>query len=291
MQIRSSVLVNLVRSILPRGVRNAIRKPGTSLDRLNSRWKRFRGEVAQVEVIPGWTVKCHPICTGEFSVFRNDVQQEPEMQCFARLSCEGMRFIDVGTHWGVFTLAALHFGGPQARVLGIEASDSAAKIYRDNLHINEVEGRVIVVNAACGDRVGELKMLTTGAGGADYFVIPATDRADTISVPLVSVDHVVKEHSFSPTHLKIDVEGFEEEVLQGARRTLLEARPIIFLELHGDLIRQRGTRPEAVLEKLSAAGYTEWQKLDGSPLSMEELSRDAFNARFTARPSSPPVQP
>jgi FkbM family methyltransferase len=289
MQIRSSALVNIVRAILPRGLRNAIRKPGTSVERLISRWKRFRGEVAQVEVISGWRVKCHPICTGEFGVFRNDIRQEPEMQCFARLSCEGMRFIDVGTHWGVFTLAALHFGGPQARVLGIEASDSAAKIYQDNLHINEAEGRVIVVNAACGDRVGELKMLTTGAGGADYFVIPATDRPDTITVPLVSVDHVVQKHSFQPTHLKIDVEGFEEEVLEGARLTLLEARPIIFLELHGDLIRQRGTRPEAVLEKLSAAGYTEWQKLDGSPLSMEELSHDAFNARFTARPSSSPV--
>jgi FkbM family methyltransferase len=225
------------------------------------------------------------MCEGEFSVFQNDPEQGEEMKNFIGMASPGMQFLDVGTHWGIFTLAALHYGGPQARVLGIEASDEAARIFRDNLKINQVTDRVSVINAACGDQVGELKMLTTGAGGADFFVIPTEERPDTVVVPLVSVDHVVEKHGFIPTHLKVDVEGFEEEVLIGARQTLSQHRPLLFLELHGHLIRPRGKRPEAVLEELQRLGYTRWQRLDGSALSAEDLAAAGHSMRFVVYPS------
>lgn len=286
MPSNTNLVTKLARALLPRSVRNAIRRPGASIERLKSRWKRLRGEVSEVAVMPDWTVKCHPMCAGEFSVFQWDPEQGCEMKNFISLAAPGMKFLDVGTHWGVFTLAALHYGGPDARVVGIEASDEAAKVLRDNLTINQANGRVTVINAACGDHVGELKMLTTGAGGADFFVVPAEERADTVTVPLVTVDHVAEKHSFIPTHLKIDVEGFEEEVLAGARETMSKHRPLLFLELHGHLIRPRGRRAETVLEELIRLGYSGWQKLDGSPLSAAELAAAGHSMRFTARHTS-----
>ncbi|MBL9131443.1 MAG: FkbM family methyltransferase [Verrucomicrobiaceae bacterium] len=280
MQLHSTALRSIVRTVLPRPVRNAIRKPGASWERLMSKWKRLRGAVAEVEVIAGWKVKCHPMCEGEFSVFQKDPRQAPEMLNFSRLASPGMQFLDVGTHWGVFTLAALHFGGQGARVIGIEASDAAARVYRDNLSINKVTDRVTVINAACGDHVGELKMLTTGAGGADFFVVPAEERPDTVTVPLVTVDSVVEQHGFKPTHLKIDVEGFEEEVLKGATRTLADIRPVLFLELHGDQIHERGLSPETVLLQLEQLGYTVWQSLEGQTLTRADFAPHGYNVRF-----------
>lgn len=283
MQISSRFITAVIRSILPRGLRNALRRPRTSWQRLRSKWERAKGKIIEVAILPEWKVRCHPICKEEFSVFQNDPEQKLELMCFARLATPGMQLIDVGTHWGVFTLAALNYGGPQARVIGIEASAEAVRIYRDNLEINQANDFVTVINAACGAQVGQLKMLTTGAGGADYLVVPAGDRPDTIVVPQVSVDSVVTEHGFKPSHLKIDVEGFEEEVLRGAEHTLRTERPVLFLELHGDLIRRRGMLPEAVLQALTEAGYTHWQQLDGTPLSFETLATMVFNARFVAR--------
>lgn len=273
--------------MLPRNVRNAIRRPGITIQRLISKLGRLRGKTIEVQVLPDWKVSCHPICWTEFSVFSTDAEQELELQCFARQASPGMQFMDVGTHWGVFTLAALHYGGLDARVVGIEASDEAVKIYRDNLTINHVQDRVVVVNAACGASEGYIKMLTTGAGGADYFVVPAEERADTVVVPQVSVDSVVEAHGFQPTHMKIDVEGFEEEVLRGAVKTMQTLRPFLFLELHGPLIRQRGFSPQTVLDQLTACGYTRWQHLDGSMLTLSDLEKVNFSARFTASHADP----
>ena len=278
----SSLIIASLRLLMPRHLRNSLRRPLVTLQRMSSKWNWLRGKTIEVAVLSEWKLRCHQICGTEFGVFQTDPMQAMEMRCFVRFATPAMQLIDVGTHWGIFTLAALHFGGQQARVMGIEASDDVVKVYRDNLVINHVSERVIVINAACGQGDGKLKMLTTGAGGADYFVVPAEERSDTIDVSQVSIDSMVASHSFKPTHLKIDVEGFEEEVLRGAVKTLQESRPIIFLELHGPMIRNRRMRPEAVLEQLLDYGYTNWQNLDGSPLSLAGLEMLEFNARFVA---------
>lgn len=286
MQRTKSLFTSIVRAIVPRTIRNAIRKPGTTLERAALKWKRLKGETAEAKPLPEWAVRCHPLCVGEFEVFQRDDEQRMELRSFIQHCGPATKLLDIGTHWGAFSLAALHFGGPDARVIGIEASEDAAKVYRDNITINDATSRTTLINAACGAEVGELKMLTTGAGGADYFVVPADDRPDTISVPQVTADSVCATHGFKPTLLKIDVEGFEEEVLRGAQGTLKSHKPVIFLELHGDLIARRGKEATSVLELLNKCGYSRWLRFDGSDLDGNHLAELRYNARFISIPSS-----
>lgn len=283
MQFQSDPFTTIVRHAVPRSLRNALGRPGITLSRLRAKWRRLLGNVSEAQVTRDWRVKCHPMCVEEFGVFHGDPDQAQEMESFIRRVTPGMQFLDVGTHWGIFTLAALHFGGPGVYVIGIEASDNAAKVCSDNLSINGFAKRVTLINAACGDSVGELRMLSNGAVGADFFVVPAEERPDTVTVPMVTVDSVVAKHGFTPTHLKVDVEGFEEEVLKGARETLSILRPVLFLELHGHLISQRGREPERVLDLLRTLDYTDWQDLDGKPLDSRALAAVDFKARFVAK--------
>ena len=128
-------------------------------------------------------------------------------------------------------------------------------------------------------------MLTTGAGGADYFVVPAEERPDTLDVPQVTADSVCKDHSFAPTHVKIDVEGFEEEVVRGAKEMLLRHRPVVFLELHGDIISDRGRSAATVLDLLADAGYPGVIDVEGRALTRADLETRGWKARLILRPS------
>lgn len=282
-----SLLISIIRMAVPRSLRNALRRPRATWQRVLDKWSFQAGHVAVLSLRPDWQVRCHPMCAHEWASFVHDPEQKAEIGSFIQKTVPGMRFLDVGTHWGAFTLAALHFGGGNSRCIGIEASAEATRIYRLNLKLNHMEDRVQIIGAACGSQVGSLQMLTTGAGGADYFVIPAEARSDTVTVPQVTVDFVCAEQHFAPTHLKIDVEGFEEEVLLGAIGTLKAQRPLIFLELHGDLIRGRKKVPEEVLNILLRLGYLNWESLDGEKIGMEWFSIKQFNARFVALPGEP----
>ena len=108
-----------IRRWVPRCLRNSLRRPGTSLRRALNKLRRLTGVSGGLELVPGWNLRCHPMCVEEFRAFEQDAEQRQELLSFTHLCEPGMRFMDVGAHWGVFTLAALHFGGAEARCLDI----------------------------------------------------------------------------------------------------------------------------------------------------------------------------
>lgn len=237
------------------------------------------GRVDTVELVNGIRVRCHPLCTSEFGVFTHDKAQRDEMIEFIQHCTPGMQLLDVGSHWGVFTLATLQVGGPSARTLCIEASAAAADVLQKNLVLNGVADRVILERAAAGSLEGTLKMLTTGAGGADFVVVPTEPRSDTVEIRQVTVDSVCESKAFTPTHFKMDIEGFEEEGLLGSEKTLRNGHATLFLELHGDQIRARGKDPLAVLGLVKDFGYTKLF-LNGKPVNPFDLANEGFNARL-----------
>jgi len=70
----------------------------------------------------------------------------------------------------------------------------------------------------------------------------------------VTIDQLADQFG-PPTHIKIDVEGHEAAVIQGARKTLTCLAPPLFLELHNDMVRSSGGDPERVLDDLAEMKY------------------------------------
>lgn len=278
-------ITNLIRVSIPRSWRNALRRPHVTAGRVRAKIESAFGKSSILSIRRGWSVRCHPICVTEFGVFQNDPAQYGELEDFIGQCRPGMKLLDVGAHWGVFALAALHYGSSEAFVVCVEPSSDAAKVLRHNLLLNGVLDRVKVVEKAAGIAPGHVHMLTTGAGGADYFVVPPEPRPDSVSVPQVDLTGLCQSLKFSPTHVKVDIEGFEEEALLGAREMLQRDHPMLFLELHGDLIRRRGRDPVTVLRILRETGYVTWKR-GGKVMHERQLQREGFNARFICIPDS-----
>ena len=85
-----------------------------------------------------------------------------------------------------------------------------------------------------------------------------------------------------PTHLKIDVEGFEAAALRGGGAALTaDDRPVVFLELHVQMVRDRGDDPAEALDILARDGYEELT-LNGVPATHEQLLQSPIT-RLVAR--------
>jgi FkbM family methyltransferase len=85
---------------------------------------------------------------------------------------------------------------------------------------------------------------------------------------LLTIDDFCRTHR-APTHMKIDVEGYESEVLAGSRQTLKAIGPVLFLELHCDILRGRGTSGRDVLGFLRGCGYRSFDHYGRTPTDNE----------------------
>jgi FkbM family methyltransferase len=274
---------HLIRRLTPRALRNWVRSPTKSFRYVTDRLAFAAGLVSIVTPAEGWAVRCHPAARRSFQVFREDPEQAAELREFAALCTATMRFLDVGAHYGLFTLAALHFGSPDARALCVDPSPRVIRILETNLALNSAGARVCIVHCALGGEDGELPMLTTGPMSGDYFVVPTEQRTDTIRVRQLSLRSLLAGTGFIPTHVKLDVEGCEYEVLESGRELLEQIKPVIFLELHGPMIRARGKDPAKVVENLHKAGYRRFL-LEGREVQEPEIARRNYSCRLICLP-------
>ena len=270
---------DFIRVLLPRGLRNLLRMPSRTLRYVWDRLAFALGSTHRISFRDDWSPAFHPASEPHFAFFCTDPLQADELNAFIQCCQPGMKLLDVGAHYGLLTLAALHFGGPDAEVVCVEASPNAAKILSANLKLNQTEGRVRLLNVALGSKDGMLSMLTTGPVGGDFFIVPIEQRSDTVLVPQRSLASLLAETGFRPTHLKMDIEGFEFEVIQAGLATLQELHPLIFLELHGTALTARGKDPRAVIQMLQQAGYTRFT-LGDEALTPEKMAGMGFNCRM-----------
>jgi len=246
---------DLLRRAVPRGLRLWLRHPVQS-----SRWlwhgvSARAGGAATLRMRDDWEVVCHPAAVEAFAFERDQPDLRAELDGFVAACRAGMTFFDIGAHFGLFTLAALEWGGAGATVVAVDPSDAALAVFDENMRLADAGARVARHRAAIGAEEGQMSLLTGGAGAWHMMVAAATPRHDAVTVPMMTLDGLARRSGVVPTHVKIDVEGEEDAVLRGGEDLLRRHAPVVFLELHGGILRKSGRDPAAVLERLRALGY------------------------------------
>jgi len=141
---------------------------------------------------------------------------------------EGSAFVDVGANIGFFTRMASHLVGPTGEVMAIEPSPTALRLLRLN---TKDLGNVRVLAQALGVRTDATTFYVRKHGNTSSF--DHDPEAKPVSVEVSTLDTITKDCA-KVDLVKIDVEGFERDVIAGGLTAIETHRPIVYFEYIDD---------------------------------------------------------
>lgn len=181
----------------------------------------------------------------------------------------GMVFIDVGAHYGYFSLLASRLVEPGGTVVAFEPGRHTLGLLQRNVGSAP---NVRIEPVALADRAGSALLRDFGPRhSALNTVLPGARvppaerrrlRPELYEVPAVTLDAYVAATGLVPDVVKIDAEGAEPAILRGMRGLLRDAAPVVVLET-GDYEGMAAPPTRASIEELEGAGYRGFEYRDG----------------------------
>lgn len=187
----------------------------------------------------------------------------------------GGTFWDIGANIGLFSLLASKIVGADGNVVAFEPSPDVFALLRANTAGNSL---IQVFQYGIGNAEGTMSFAAQGTGSSSSFVQEVTElnrdhnrgqRIENVSVTMRKIDTLLDEMP-PPSLAKIDVEGFELEVLRGAERLLSEVRPTLVIEVHPPQLTMSSGSEAALLELLTRRRY-QWDIIDRNPNSLYSI--------------------
>lgn len=179
---------------------------------------------------------------------------EAEMELWRTQIRHDMTVIDVGANVGVYTFSAAQRVGETGKVIAIEPFKACVNCLQETSRINQLPW-VKIYEAAASDHCGSAKLSLHNASELNEVISdnsPSSDSANTVTIQCLTLDSLIETENLTRVDwLKIDAEGHEIKVLQGAERLLTEFKPNIIYE---NIAGAHGSNG-AIMEYIQAKGY------------------------------------
>lgn len=172
----------------------------------------------------------------QFYFFGTYFVEEQNLSCWRRYASDAKVVFDVGANLGIYSFAALA-AAPDATVHAFEATPEIANQLREATILNDLR-RLHVHAVAVSSRVGFANLNRCrgemGTNGGMNFISIRASEGDPDCVPTIRLDDFCEEYAIDRIDLlKIDVQGHEAAVLEGAERLLSAGRVgVILFELN-----------------------------------------------------------
>lgn len=190
-------------------------------------------------------IYCSSASVLESQVFLRGFYDEiTSLQLYQELVSKDSIVVDVGANVGVHTLAlaVLVADSPTGRVIAYEPRASLARRLRDNLELNNLADRVTLREVGVwvdSGRIGFNEDVDNFNQGVGHY-----DANCAFTIEVVSLDKDLSQIKTKLSLIKIDVEGAELQIIQGARTILSTHRPYLIIEYNS---------PPWTLEQIQAA--------------------------------------
>jgi FkbM family methyltransferase len=173
----------------------------------------------------------------------------------------GQTFVDVGAHWGYFSLLAAGKVGNTGRVVAVEADPRVFDVLQRTVALNDFSW-VQAIHVAASDTPGELVLRGYSESEENWGIssVAGPETATSFKVPARPLDAILDDAGIGAVDLmKMDIAGAEWLALQGAGIGIRSGRyRRILLELHPEQLRTLGHSASVVVRFLQSCGYTAW---------------------------------
>jgi len=184
-----------------------------------------------------------------------------ESYLFLKMIAPGMTVFDVGANCGQYTLLAARAVGAAGAVHSFEPIPKTFRILEEHVRLNRF-GNVTVNQAALWNEATQLSLgneteqAQSGRWSAGF---AATDPS-AVKVSAIRFDDYVRDQGITRIDLiKMDIEGAEPFMMQGARESLARFKPALLMEMNRTALDRLGWTPERLWNEFKSLGYVAFQ--------------------------------
>jgi FkbM family methyltransferase len=143
-------------------------------------------------------------------------------------------FFDIGANVGSYTLLAS--GVCKSSTTAIEPAKLTFNLLCKNVQLNSLQNKVTLINAVAGGLASSSVVFSQNEDTTNHVIANDESATGIMTVPVITLDSLLK--TAAPALIKIDVEGYETEVLKGMAKTLRHPNlKAIIIELNGSGVR------------------------------------------------------
>lgn len=187
--------------------------------------------------------------------------------------------IDVGTNIGLHTISWAKANNSH-KFVAFEPTRKVFSVLKQSVINNKLLSRVRLNNAAVSNESGKAKFYETKDDA--YNSLKDTNRKEVkevYEVDIVTLDEYAEKNNISDIRfIKIDTEGFEDEVICGALNVLKKQKPVLFVEIYGGVNSNKN--PDATVQRVIELGYFSYIRIDGTLRPYEKHSDRFYNYFF-----------
>jgi FkbM family methyltransferase len=207
-----------------------------------------------IEVIRrGLRWSLNPADYGHESLFWTGTKNQWDLYHLCRLVPPDGMVLDVGANFGYYALALAKALDRRCMIHALEPNPASFDRLVRHIHWNDLGDVVLAHRLGLSDRAESVRMCQPRDNAGHAAVTP---DGDIPGVSLTTLDAFCATVGLNRLEVVIlDVEGFEERALEGARGTLARFMPLVFVELFPSVMGRQGSSPEAAARILTALGY------------------------------------
>ena len=187
---------------------------------------------------------------------------------------QGDTFVDVGANVGAYTILAA--GGVGSRVIALEPIASTFGDLLRNIALNGLNERVVARMIAAGDRLGSVSFTNGPESTKNHVSVPG-DNEPVVVVQIETLNAILERED--PSLIKVDVEGFEMQVMRGADEVLKRENLLaIIIEDNGSALRY-SFEDAALATVIESFGFVRYTYEPFSRVLTEKRGTQAWRSR------------